>query len=66
LVQKQFNYTDDNAQINQLWAHLEDGLEVDTVAKAQFCKLVSLPTFNWQNIPAGLEKNSVAEKKTHF
>jgi hypothetical protein len=61
-VQRLNNYIDDNAQI----AHLEEGLEVDTTAaKAHFCELVSVAN-SWQNIPAGLEKNSVAEKKHIF
>ncbi len=64
-MQRLNNYIDDNAQINQFRTHLEEGLEVDTAAQAQFCKLVSVAN-SWQNIPAGLEKKSVAEKKTHF
>jgi hypothetical protein len=50
-------YVDDNAQINQLWAHLEEGLEVDTAAKATFCELVSVVN-SWKNFLAGLEEKS--------
>jgi hypothetical protein len=62
-VQTQNNYIDDNAQINQFRTHLEEGLEVDAVAKAQFCELVSLPTLGrtyqpvWRKIRLLREKH---------